>query len=209
MNEKRPWEYWWEREALPDFPRSSKWVRGQPIKTPTTHSPVRKVIIEEAQKCGSSNVLDVGCATCIDYDFFKGTGIRYTGIDITKKFLDYAKKLHPEIDVRLHNVVSLPFRDREFDTVYCKSFIEHLHPDEWKKAIAEAWRATNKKLMLIFVLKPWDKPPEYNYMVGGYYNNILNKKELLGFLLHLEDIKSVQLKTDVGRHDLYVVEKNE
>lgn len=207
---KRSWEHWWEKHALFDFPRRSKWVAGRIITTPTTQSPVRKLIVKEAEACDSSNVLDVGCATCVDYDFFKGTGIKYTGVDITRKFLDYAKKLYPGIDVRLANALSLPFEDGEYDMVYCKSLIEHLHPDEWKDVVIEAWRVANKKLLLSFVLTPRDKPAKYNYMAGGYYNNYLNKTDLIVFLLGLGGVRKVRLmKSDTARSALYVVEKNE
>lgn len=54
----RLWERWWREEAPNDFPRSSKRVDGKKIEVPTTESPVRRVIVEEALKSGNT-VLDV------------------------------------------------------------------------------------------------------------------------------------------------------
>ena len=152
-------------------------------------------------------MLDVGCASAIDYSLFKGTGIRYIGLDITQKFLDYARHLNPEVDVRLASAIDLPFKDGEVDVVYMKSLVEHLHPDEWRKAITEAWRVSAKKLILCFVLKPREGEAEYNYREEGYYENFLSRDELIDFLKKLRDARKVREILSVGRHDLYVVEK--
>jgi len=175
------------------------------IETPTTQSPVRRVIVKEALQSGKS-VLDCGCATCIDYELFRKTDIKYIGVDITQRFLDYAKKLYPEVDVCLASVTNLPFGDGEIDTVYLKSIIEHLHPDEWRIAISEGYRVARHKLMLCFVLKPWDKPTEYKQTKKLFWNNHLNRGELYNHLNSI-GVKKVRYGKDIGRHDLYVIEK--
>lgn len=205
MSEPRPWERWWREEAARDFPRRSKHVAGMKIETPTTESPVRRVIVEEALKSGDT-VLDGGCATCIDYELFRETKIKYTGIDITDKFLNYAKHLYPEIDVRHASVINLPFQDGEYDTVYFKSLVEHLHPDEWRVALSEGWRVAKHKFMLCFVLKPWDKPAEYIQTKKLFWNNRLNRQELYDHLKSL-GAENIVYHKDIGRHDLYVMEK--
>jgi len=207
LSSTRPWEKWWNEKAPNDFPRSSKRVDGRKIDVPTTESPVRKVIVEEALKSGNT-VLDGGCATCIDYELFRDTKIKYTGIDITEKFLDYAKRLYPEIDVRHVSITNLPFPDSSYDTVYYKSIVEHLHPDEWRTALTEGWRVAKHKFMLCFVLKPWDKPTEYKQTKNLFWNNRLNRQELYDYLKSI-GVKKIRYDENIGRHDLYVMEKQE
>ena len=203
---KRAWEHWWQTSTSRMFPRNAKWVEGKKIEKPTTESPVRQVMADEALKSGHS-VLDMGCATCIDYELYKGKEIHYTGIDITEKYLETARELHPEIDVRQMNVVKTSFKDGEYDTVYMKSLVEHLHPKEWKDAVREGWRIANNKFMLCFVLLPVDGPPQYKYHPKGFYNNHVSKQELIELLEGLEGFKSLEIHEGIGRHDLYIVEK--
>lgn len=139
---------------------------------------------------------------------FKDTKIKYTGVDITEKFLDYAKRLYPEIDVRHASITNLPFADSSYDTVYYKSIVEHLHPDEWRVALTEGWRVARHKFMLCFVLKPWDKPTEYRQTKNLFWNNRLNRQELYDHLKSI-GIKKIRHDKNIGRHDLYVMEKQE
>lgn len=206
MIKKRDWEHWWQTSTSKMFPRNAKWVEGKQITTPTTESPVRKVIVEEALKSGDK-VLDMGCATCIDYELFKDTDIHYTGIDITEKYLQTARELHPEIDVRQMNVIKTTFRDGEYPTTYMKSLVEHLHPDEWKDAVREGWRIARSKFMLCFVLLPNDGPSIYKRHPKGFYNNHVSKQELIELIESLPGFKSLEIREGIGRHDLYIVEK--
>jgi len=101
----------------------------------------------------------------------------------------------------------LPFEDASFDMVYLKSVLEHLHPEEWKLAISEIWRVAEKKIMLIFFIPPSDTP-RYEYREEGFWNNRLDKNELLNFLTTLERYNGYKLYEDVTGNDLYVVYKD-
>lgn len=200
---KREWEKWWERNTEKDFPRGyvKRW-KGETISY--RESPVRSIIRTEGLE--GYNVLDVGCASCIDYEYFKNTGVKYVGVDLTRRYLDAAKELYPEIEVYEANVVhGLPFEDGSFDMVYLKSVLEHLHPEEWRKAIDNAWRIARKKLMLIFFIPPVNEFPVYEYKEEGFWNNRLDKRELLSHLKSLEGYDGYKLYENVIGNDLYVV----
>jgi len=192
----RRWETWWKRYAPEDFPRRT---------TGTIDSPMRPVIVTEAEKTGGT-VLDVGCATCIDYGLFKRTEVDYMGVDITEKFLNYAVHQYPEIEVCLGSILSLPFTDASFNTVYEKSVVEHVHPAEWGKAVSEMWRVAGEKAMFAFYLPPWDKAAEYFQHEEGFWRNRLNRAEFVDALRSLECFESLNIKA-VGTQRLYVVNK--
>lgn len=135
--EKRPWETFWDHER-PDFIET----RGQDKR-------IYPYLAELASEVGTS-ILDVGCASCLIYPHCEKLGLRYVGLDITEGFLERARELHPEIDVRHGTVLDLPFSDRSFDTVLAKALIEHLNPDECEAAIDEMIRVASKQLLIAF-----------------------------------------------------------
>lgn len=66
-------------------------------------------------------LLDVGCGICEFYDFLKGTGVElggYIGTEIMESVYAGARKVHPELDVRLLDIVEekIEYRDK-FDVV--------------------------------------------------------------------------------------------
>ena len=111
-----------------------------------TH-PARMKVYEIASLFGDS-VLDVGCGPGVDYQGFIDLGMKYVGIDITKKFVDRFKELHPRADVRHHSSLSIPFQDEEFSIVYSGGMIQHMHPKDYPKAMKEMWRVCSRVLIL-------------------------------------------------------------
>ncbi len=133
----REWEKFWERHAPRDFMR---------LDYQLTH-PARKKVYEIAEKWGTS-VLDVGCGTGIDYPHFIERGMTYVGLDITAKFVNRFKELHPEANVHLGSSLDLRFRDDFVHVVYSGGMIQHMHPDEYPKAIQSMWRICERGLIL-------------------------------------------------------------
>ena len=71
-------EKWWELSDAPLVDHN--FMRGiDPHK-----QPIRVRIRDEVVATGKS-VLDVGCATCIDYPLYQEIGFHYVGVDITYK----------------------------------------------------------------------------------------------------------------------------
>jgi len=75
-------------------------------------------------------VLDVGCGNGRLYDYFKDLNINYTGVDISRKLLDEARKKHPEIrfvkdDMRDMKSVG----DERFDCIFFVASFHHLPSD--------------------------------------------------------------------------------
>jgi len=125
-------------------------LREKYLKDP---NPQYHEISEIISKIGGS-ALDVGCASCIMYLLLIKRGISYFGVDITKKFLDHAKKIYPNIKVRQGSILDLPFSVRSFDTVFCKSLMLHLNPEDMPKAIAEMMRVASRYAIIGFRRAP-------------------------------------------------------
>jgi len=139
--ELRPWERYWQ-EGIGG--QGEHFLRGNRQK----EHPSRLRIAVLASKYDS--VLECGCATAIDYVYHTQHGTRYTGIDITPKFIESAKKINPDADIRVGNVLDLEFPGSSYDTVYERAVFEHMHPLEWPLAFYEMWRVAKHQVILAF-----------------------------------------------------------
>ena len=99
-------------------------------------------------------VMDIGCASCIMYPLLKDKVEHYIGVDIIQKFLDHAKTLYPEIEVKQGSLLDIPFPDNSFDTVFCKSVLLHLDPKDVPQAIHEMMRVASKQTVIGFRVLP-------------------------------------------------------
>jgi SAM-dependent methyltransferase len=146
------WEKYWTRVAGIDFLRVEHQLKH----------PIRRKIVDVAVECGADSVLEVGAATCIDYPMFRDAGIRYVGVDVTEKMLEYARSYNPDVDIRLGTIYSLPFKDGEFPVTYVKDVLEHLPAPgaekvDYRDAVRELWRVAGKLIMIGFFLPPAGK----------------------------------------------------
>lgn len=179
---ERPWEEYWERNrSVPnDFLRTSKAVEH----------PGRIAIADRCAEVGGS-VLECGSATAVDYPLHVDRGLDYRAIDITPKFVEQARELHPELDIRVASVLDLPFEDNSVDTVYVRAVFEHMHPEEWPHGVKEMWRVADKQIIVGLYLRPDMKryngplfPPPPTLRRGAYTRRV-NQDHLQQLLDHL------------------------
>lgn len=137
-----PEERWWE--LAPDTFTGRHFMRTDPNQLT---APIRIRTRDEAVLAGNS-VLDVGCATCIGYPLYKEKGLYYVGVDITYKFVAFALTYYLDTPVVQGDGKHLPFKNRSFDSVYCKDFLIHLPPEGYQKVLEEMWRVADKKMMI-------------------------------------------------------------
>jgi len=140
------------------------------------------------------SVLDVGCATCVSYPYFKERGIKYTGLDLTEKFIDYARELYPEIDVCLGNIIDGIYPDSSFGTVICINTFVNFNPEERHEILNQLIRISRKQVLIVFEKEPWDKPMvikkgKYFYTVRYNKEDLINQIKINGKVKDLEIIK--------------------
>jgi len=180
----RSWERWWA-----NVPNDYMLAEVQ-----RTH-PIRSLMAEEA-KVGK-NILDVACGQCISYPFFRVAGLKYVGLDLTKKFIESSRESYPGIELHEASVLDIPFSDASFDTVCCKDLLEHLAPEDISTAIREMWRVARLKLMIAFFLPPWKKPASIvliDGLHGPYYHNQYNEHDIMTIIKDLEGLGEVDIQ---------------
>jgi len=100
-------------------------------------------------------ILDVGCGNGRLLKVLKNKNIKYTGIDISKRLIEIAKKNYPQNNFLIASNLNLPFLDNNFDKVFSVAVL-HTIPSEGlrQKAISELKRVL-KPGGLLFVTA-WD-----------------------------------------------------
>jgi len=188
----------WERTKNKDFLRIPRQL----------NHPIRKLIVENTV---GESVLDVGCASAIQYPLYEDMGIKYTGLDFTKKFLDHATELYGEIDLIHADASNIPLPDRGKSTVFCKDLLEHLPPDKWKEVLSEMWRVTDKRMMVAFYIAPWEYETIYKVVKSLHYKNVYSFKEIYDFMLNLDGCSEITVKRKLGfnNSDIWIIDKNE
>lgn len=149
------------------------------------------MVADIVQEAGES-VLDVGCASCVPYPYFKEKGIKYTGLDLTKKFLDHAKELYPEIDVCLGNIIDGIYQDCAFDAVICINTFVNFKPEEYHEILDQIIRIAGKQVLIIFEKEPWGNPMAIKE--GEHFYTIrYNKEDLVNKIKNNEKVKDLEI----------------
>ena len=134
----------------------------------------------------------------------------YTGVDITEKFIKYAKSVYKGIDARVGSILALPFKDGSYHTAYAKSVLDHMHPQDIGKAISELGRVSRVKVMVAFDYAPTDEPALIRFEPRKkFYANRYNEREILGLLRGVKRFKALRVIKNIGfnKMSLYIVEK--
>lgn len=184
---ERYWEEYWKDHA----------EVGRNKQTHHMNYETYVAVSREITRVGGK-VLDVGCGAGCMYDYLKGTGVEYTGIDLSKRSLSVFKKHHPEAEIYCATCFDLPFTDNLFDTVFCLMFLEHLHPKEYPKAIREMTRVAKRQVVIGWFSAPWSKPTWSLLSGRPYFSNRYNVDEVKEVIEGLNGFKSLRILTDIS-----------
>lgn len=108
------------------------------------------------QEAAPETVLDAGCGEgfVIDYLYGKDPSIQYTGVDVRKGAIEYARTvLHDDVRLRTGSIYKLPFSDNSFDAVLCSEVLEHL--DDPIKAVEQIKRVTRRYALITVPREPY------------------------------------------------------
>jgi len=196
--EKADWKVWWEQHADPE-----SFLQEQLPRTENVRTIVYAMMKNLVERGGI--ILDVGCGPAVDYEAIRNMDFRWTGIDMTLKFVEYVKKKYnKDADIRLMDAERIWFKRQSFNLTYAKDLFEHLPPDKWQKVVKEMWRVSKDYMIIAFFRPPAGEPTEYrivteedNAETCGVYSNHYNKEEWLEFLRDLPQAQSVSIKESI------------
>ena len=99
----------------------SNWFRGM-------YNYVNKFVPIKNSK--GKTILEFGCAYGAASSVLTDYGLKVTGTDISKLAVERAKKLHPKITFKPHDMQKLFKTDKKFDFAIANDVIEHLEKPE-------------------------------------------------------------------------------
>jgi SAM-dependent methyltransferase len=109
---------------------------------------------EIASRLMPQRLLDVGCATGHLVKALRERAISAEGIDFSQWAVDHA--VTPVVQ---GSALELPWANEEFDTVISQDFMEHMHPDDLPKVIAEQVRVVRPGGSIAHLIPFYDTDP--------------------------------------------------
>jgi ubiquinone/menaquinone biosynthesis C-methylase UbiE len=108
------------------------------------------------------HVLDVGCGTGADLQFYARAGCHVHGVDVSPTMLKVARKrLGEQADLKLCNAAQMPFQNESFDLILA-SYTLHEMPFELRPAVVEEMTRVVKPdgriLLTDFLSGPYEFP---------------------------------------------------
>ena len=129
-------------------------------------------------------VLDYGCGNGRLLGLFANRKIKYFGVDVSKKLIDYARKeYYGKDDVQFKKIsssqVSLAFKNNYFKTIYAVAVFHHLPDKKFRLKIAKELHriVASDGYIIISVWNLWQKKYRKN-IFRNWIDKILGKSEL-------------------------------
>ena len=98
----------------------------------------------------NSNILDVGCGTGVLFDYYKNNNANsITGIDISSRMIEIAKKKYSDVDLICDDVISHHF-NKMFDVIVIFDALPHIYSVEALLENCKRYLNCNGKLIIAF-----------------------------------------------------------
>jgi len=100
-------------------------------------------------------ILDSGCASGRLFGVLREKKVDYSGVDVSERLIEIAKKNYPEGNFQITNALNLPFTDNFFDKIYSISVIHNIPSKDFQlRYLLESKRVLKPGGLLI--LRVWD-----------------------------------------------------
>jgi ubiquinone/menaquinone biosynthesis C-methylase UbiE len=108
----------------------------------------------EQEQLQKISILEPACGSANDYRFLASFGIArfldYQGFDLCRKNIVNAKKMFPDVNFDVGNVLEIHAQDKTYDYCMVHDLFEHLSIEAMQLAVKEVCRVTRKGLCISF-----------------------------------------------------------
>lgn len=133
---------------------------------------------------GGGRVLDAGCGTGRDVNYFTENGLDAVGIDITEEMIEYARE-NKKGEYRKMDIRDLEFPDRSFGGIHANASLFFQPREEWEGILEEFYRVTEKGGILHLCIK----------LGEGTYNQGEGETKVKTWLASNEDVEELLKET--------------
>lgn len=109
----------------------------------------------------NGKVLDAGCGPGIPYTRYLSQKFQVTGVDISDKQIELAKKNVPKADFYCEDITNLSFYDEYFDGIVCYYAIIHVPREEHACVLQNFYRMLRKTGVILINFHRFDDPESY------------------------------------------------
>jgi ubiquinone/menaquinone biosynthesis C-methylase UbiE len=111
-------------------------------------------------------VWDFGCGPGQTTRYLKELGIEISGLDLSEKMIEHARRLHPEINFRKGNILELEFDDDSIGGVVAFYAIVHFTEEQVEIAFRETFRVLQPGGLFLFTYHLGDETIRLKEFLG-------------------------------------------
>jgi ubiquinone/menaquinone biosynthesis C-methylase UbiE len=166
----------------------------------------RPILVEFVEKglVKKGKALDICCGAGTNTVYLAQKGFEVTGIDISSKAIEYAKKKAQQasvkIDFKVQNFLELPFKDEEFDFVFDMGCFHHVEVEDRTKFIRGVHRVLKSGGVYMLTC--------FSYKNGSAWNHFTKQQliDLFSDYFEMSEIRHVSsIEGDCYRRYFYTV----
>jgi len=136
----------------------------------------------------NKKILDIGCGTGIDLQYFSAKKAEVYGVDISTPMVNAAKKRTKNAEIILTDYSCLPFKENFFDMVFSQFSLEH--EGNLENVFQEVYRVLklNGKLLLVVehpMKQLFDKPNKNYFIQEEYKDTFFNGTVSVNVFSHM------------------------
>ena len=153
------------------------------------------------------SVLDGGCGTGEFSTLFQKA--KYTGIDSSERFIEYAKRKHEKEFVRA-DAARLPFKNERFDAGLIIGVLHHFPDRKAREVLKEVKRVLKRKGVLLVMedVPPWGFNPLGRIVHALDRGKFIRRKEAYAGLFHgFKLVKNADFQSGACTYTAFVLEK--
>lgn len=130
------------------------------------------------------SILEIGCNA--GPNLSKLIGKELAGIDANADAIDYGRTMLTGADLRVGNMLELPWHDKSFDVLLADAALMYISPEDIGKMMSEIDRVVKKGVLIVDRFHDSLEGAVTGYVWGRNYPKLLEK---LGFSVEVTPIK--------------------
>ena len=164
---------------------SLRWELGRP----------RPILVEFVEKglIKKGKALDICCGAGTNTVYLAEKGFEVTGVDISSKAIEYAKKKAEQadikIDFRVQNFLDLSFGDGKFDFVFDMGCFHHVEIEDRTKFIKGVHRVLKNDGVYLLTCFSYKNGPAWNHFTKKQINDLFSDYFEIDEIRHISSIE--------------------